>query len=80
VLIALNIALALLVLFNAYISVRVVAHVGLTTLQKALQLAIVWLLPIIGASLVHLIVFVRPSRPKDPAFDPIDQDSTPIGS
>jgi hypothetical protein len=34
-------------------------------------------LEFIGASLVHLIVFARLSRPKDPAFDPIDQDATP---
>jgi hypothetical protein len=80
VLIALKIALAVLVLFNAYVSVRVLTHDGLTTPQKAFQVAIVWLLPIIGVSLVQLIVFARPSRPKDPAFDPIDQDSTPIGS
>lgn len=78
--IAAKIALAILALFNTYVSIRVLVHGGLSGRQKALQLAIIWLLPIIGGSVVRLILFPRPSQPKDPGFDPVDQDSTPIGS
>jgi hypothetical protein len=80
VLTALKIALAPLALSNAYVSYRVLSHLGLATSQKALELAVVWLVPIIGVSLVHFIVFARPAGPKDPGFDPVEQDSTPLGS
>jgi cytochrome bd-type quinol oxidase subunit 2 len=79
-LIAVMISLAVLVLFNAGVSARVLTHDGLTRHQKAVQFLIIWLFPVIGASLVLLIVFARPSQSRHPGFDPVDQDSTPIGS
>ena len=79
-LITVMVALATLVLFNTYVSVRVLTHDGLSRHQKAIQFVIIWLFPVIGAFLVLLIVFARPARPKDPGFDPLDGDSTPIGS
>ena len=78
--IAVMFALAILVVINAHASVRVVAHDGLSPSQKVFQVAVIWVLPIVGAWLVYLIVFARPSRPRDPGFDAADQDSTPIGS
>jgi len=63
------IALAALAMFNAYVSIRILAHRGLSRLQKTLQLAIIWLVPLIGVSLVHSIVFPRPPKPKDPGFE-----------
>jgi hypothetical protein len=74
------VTLAFLVLFNAYVSIRGWTYEGLSKPQKALQIALIWLLPLIGAPLVEFIVFARLPKPKDPGFEPVDRDGTPIGS
>ena len=74
------VTVAALVLFNVYVSIRVLTHDGLSRPQKALQIVFIWLLPLVGAVLVESIVFVRPPKVKDPGFEPVEHDGTPIGS
>lgn len=73
-------AIAALAFFNVFVSVRILACDGLSGRQKAFQLAITWLLPLLGATVVYSIVLARSPRPKDPGFDPVEHDSSPIGS
>jgi hypothetical protein len=80
VLIAVMVAVVAIALFNTYVSIRVLTYRGLSRARKALQLAIIWLVPLVGVSLVHLILFARPPRPKDPGFEPVEHDSSPVGS
>jgi hypothetical protein len=58
---------------NAYVSYRVAKSTYFTRLQKAVQWLIVWLLPLVGPSVVY--VFTREPSPK-----PRDRNFTPNSS
>ena len=56
--------------FQAYVSVRVSRSPSYTEQQKRLQLLLLWLLPVFGASLAYLVMRTdsAPSRALDAAF------------
>ena len=60
---------ATLVVLNCLVSLRVALAKGLTATQKLLQLALVWLVPIVGMTVVHLFHQVD-SAPRGPAEPP----------
>jgi len=72
------VAVATLVLFNVYVSVRVLTQDGLSRPQKSLQIVLIWLLPLVGALLVDSILFARLPKARDPGFEPVEHDGTPI--
>ena len=75
--IVLTIALGVLGLFNLYVSVRLLIYGGYSAAQKAAQLLIVWLLPIIGAVLVHSVLVVPRRVKKDTGFTEDGGDNPP---
>ena len=64
-------ALALLLAYQGYITYRIATHQGLRRGQKIAQCALVWLLPLLGAVIVHMLVgFDTEARPADRDFTP----------
>ena len=47
---------ALLLLYQAYITYRVTMHLGLSRTQKLTQSLMIWLLPFLGAAVVHAML------------------------
>ena len=79
--VAMKIALGVLVLFNSYVSIRLIFYAGYTSFQKISQLLIVWLLPILGGLFVHSLIFVPRWRESDHGYTRDGGDSPPgIGS
>ena len=69
--IATLVVVAVLVLgAQANVSIRVSRSPSYTVRQKRLQLLLVWLLPVVGATLVYLVMRTDsvPSRKRDAAF------------
>jgi hypothetical protein len=64
------IVLAIVLLYQGYVSARVVWHGAYSRRQKVLQLALVWLVPLLGAALVHLFFAsdASPQKPVDTRF------------
>jgi hypothetical protein len=61
-----------LLTFQAWVTYLVIAAHEYSALQKALQVALIWLLPVIPAILVAVVLWAlrkRP-RPRDTAFIP----------
>jgi len=58
---ALEIGLGAIVLWNLYVSVRVLVADGYSTAQKVAQLLLIWSLPVVGVVLVHSLIIVRPA-------------------
>jgi hypothetical protein len=75
--VALKAALWLLVLFNTYVSVRLLFYSGCTLFQKIWQLLIVWLLPIVGGLFVHSLIVVARWKETDHGFARDGGDSPP---
>jgi hypothetical protein len=67
-------AIAFSLMYQVYITRRVIKYPHCTNRQKALQLALVWLLPLIGAAVVHGFFKQDASSPprRDTAFTPDD--------
>jgi len=59
------VCVAILVVLQLYVSVRVLLAREYTSLQKWWQLAIVWLVPLLGAVLVRSFLVSDRSRPSD---------------
>lgn len=59
------VGLAAVLVYQAWVSSQVMAAVEYERAQKQLQLAMIWLLPVVGAILVY--VFLRSSREPLPA-------------
>ena len=72
-----TIALGVLVLFNVYVSIRLLIYGGYSAPQKAAQLLFIWLLPIIGALFVHSVMVVPRRAKKDPGFTKDGGDNPP---
>jgi len=73
-------ALAVLLIYNIYVSIVLFKFAGYSAGQKTVQLFIIWLLPAVGAVVVYSII--RPSvtspRSYDRNFTP-DNGSNPPG-
>lgn len=74
---ALKVALGALILFNVYVSIRLVYYSGYAIFQKAWQLLIIWLLPIVGALLVHSLIVVPRGVETDHGFTQDGGDNPP---
>lgn len=73
----LTVALGVLALFNLYVSIRLFIYGGYSVAQKAVQLLIVWLLPIIGALFVYSVMVVPRRIKRDPGFTEDGGDNPP---
>ena len=71
------VALALLA-FQAWVTYLVIAAHEYTVIQKALQVALIWLLPVLPAILVAVFLWALRKRPRarDTAFIPDDGGQT----
>jgi hypothetical protein len=49
----LTVAITLVVLYQAFVSIRIAWYRGYTWKQKALQLVLIWLVPFLGAAVLH---------------------------
>ena len=49
-------ACALLLLYQVYVTYRVAAHPGLSRPQKLVQTLAIWVLPFLGAAIVHAML------------------------
>lgn len=65
---ALKVALGALILFNVYVSIRLASYSSYSIFQKGWQLLIIWLLPIVGALLVHSLIIVPRGVETDHGF------------
>ena len=67
---AIVVAVLVVGVFQAYVSVRIAHSPSYTEQQKRLQLLVVWLLPALGATFVYLVMRTdsAPSRARDAAF------------
>lgn len=74
---ALKVALGALILFNVYISIRLASYSGYSIFQKAWQLLIIGLLPIVGALLVHSLIVVPRGVETDHGFTQEGGDNPP---
>ena len=64
--------LLFVLVYQAYITRRVVQYPNCTSVQKAFQTALIWLFPLVGAAAVHAFfkLDAAPPRPHDAAFTP----------
>jgi hypothetical protein len=74
---SLKVALGAFVLFNVYVSMRLILYSGYTIFQKAWQLLIIWVLPIFGALLVHSLIVVPRWVETDHGFNQDGGDNPP---
>jgi hypothetical protein len=70
---------ALALVYQVYVSVRVTRAVAFSTEQKALQLLLVWLMPVVGAALVHWFVANATAPLPQPDRDFIAQEKPTLG-
>jgi len=49
-------ALAVLLSYQIYLTVRVIRYGGFTERQRLLQFVLIWLLPVLGAAIVHVFL------------------------
>lgn len=61
-----------LVAYQAYVTLRVIRSTAYTTTQKSLQISLIWLLPLVGAAVVHSVFAIDSKGPSMP-----DKDFTP---
>jgi hypothetical protein len=64
-LLAFEIGLGVLVLWNLYLTVRLLLAYGYSTAQKVAQLLLIWSLPVVGAVLAHSMMVVRPAARRE---------------
>ncbi len=69
---ALLVAIAFSLIYQSYVTRRVLRYPNCTSTQKVLQLALVWLVPLVGAAVVHGFFKqdAAPPRVRDTAFTP----------
>jgi hypothetical protein len=69
----------LALLFQLYVTVRLLRYTGYSNGQKVAQLFILWLIPVIGAWIVNIIIHdtVTPAIPADRNFTPDSGNNTP---
>jgi len=67
---AVSIGAVTLVVLNCLVCLRIVFATGLTAVQKLLQVALVWLIPLLGMLLVYVFHQVdnAPRGPAEPPF------------
>jgi hypothetical protein len=69
-----------LLAYQLYVTVRLLRFDGYTRTQKLLQLLVVWLLPLVGAMIVHSVIAFTLHRPRaDTQFTP-DRGGNPPGT
>jgi hypothetical protein len=66
-----------LVLFDVYVSIRLIFYSGYTGFQKVMQFLIIWLLPLFGALLAHSLMVVPRHIETDHGFNRDDGDNPP---
>jgi hypothetical protein len=54
--IALSIGIFGVVLYQIFVTVRLVKFTGYSTAQKIIQSLLIWLVPLLGAWIVHLVI------------------------
>lgn len=59
----------LLLVLDCFVSVLILRDSGITSMQKLLQLLVIWLLPLLGAVVVYL-VHRSDDEPRGPAEPP----------
>ena len=62
------------VLYQTFVTVRLLRFAGYSAGQKIAQLCLVWLLPLLGTYIVHAVIRTTEARVK-----PRDRDFTPQG-
>jgi len=69
-------------LLYAYVTARVLCAAQYTWRQKAGQLLLIWLLPLLGVLLVHAFLSVggEPARRRDARFTPDRGDGPSVGT
>jgi hypothetical protein len=75
--------LALAAAYQLWVSVKVVRAPQLETLQKLLQVALVWLIPVIGAIIVQTMLAVegKPShKPEKGYTEPLESSGNDHGT
>lgn len=75
--IALGFGVFALLAFQSFVSWRVVRFQGYTSTQKTIQIAMVWLLPLVGAFLVQLVMVTSSGKPDEIDRNFIPQKSGP---
>ena len=69
-----------IIVYQAFVTFRIVFSRQYTSGQKLLQVAVIWLLPLIGAVVCHIFLDedMRPPKPRDTSFTP-DTGNNPPG-
>ena len=62
------------VLYQAFVTARLLRFSGYTSGQKVVQVCLVWSLPLLGAYIVHAVI-----RTTEAPTKPADRDFTPQG-
>jgi ABC-type Na+ efflux pump permease subunit len=52
----------ILMVYSSWVSFLVIRRKDIETIQKSLQVALVWLVPLIGAVLIHLVTQAQKER------------------
>ena len=71
----------LILVVNCFVSVVVLRDSGITSVQKLLQLLVIWILPLLGAVVVYLVHRSddEPRGPAEPPFGGGANDGMPGG-
>ena len=75
----LEVGLAALVLWNLYVTVRLLFSDAYSVAQKGAQLLIIWLFPVVGTVLVRSMMVARPARRRE-FYEPVDRNPPGMGS
>lgn len=72
---------AILCFYNSYVCVKLFSFGGYSKQQKIIQFLIVWILPLLGAYLVHSVIksTMTSSKAADRNFIPNDDSNKTIG-
>ena len=75
------VVLGALLLYQLFVSARVMLSQGYSRSQKIMQLLLIWLVPLLGAAMCQVVLSAdrKPSVPRDPAFTP-DGGGNPAGA
>jgi ACR3 family arsenite efflux pump ArsB len=70
--------LLVVIAYQVYVTVRVVKSDQYSPTQRMLQIALVWLVPVVGAAICHVVLFTDQSTQKrDDRFIPATDENPP---
>ena len=67
--------LAVVLLYQLFVSIFVMRSIEYSRFQKYLQLSLVWLLPLLGAVIAHIFMWNHRTPPQKPDKDFTPQDT-----